>query len=94
MQLFQDNNFFILLAVFSIPALIMGYFEKPLRIYGFSVSLVFLWLVMGGTHRALVYLAVFLLWEIVEAKIYLKVRKKYGRNRKLYYLFLILSLYR
>lgn len=92
MQLFQDNNFFILLAVFSIPALIMGYFEKPLRIYGFAVSLVFLWLVMGGNHRALVYLAVFLLWEIVEAKIYLKVRKKYGRNRKLYYLFLILSL--
>ena len=78
MQLFQDNNFFILLAVFSIPALIMGYLEKPIRLYGFAVSLVFLWLVMGGTTRALIYLGVFLVWEIAEAKIYLKVREKYG----------------
>lgn len=92
MQLFQDNMFFVLLAVLAVPAFILGYLEKPIRLYGFAVSLVFLWLVMGGTPRALCFLGVFLLWEILEAELYVRVREKYGRNRKIYYAFLILSI--
>lgn len=92
MQLFQDNTFFLCLALLSLPALLLGWLEKPLRLYGFLVSVLFVWLSMGSSPRALIYLGIFLTGELAAAKIYLRVRSKTGRSRKLYYLFLLLSI--
>ena len=85
MQLFQDNTFFLCLALLSLPALLLGWLEKPLRLYGFLVSGLFVWLSMGSSPRALIYLGIFLTGELAAAKIYLRVRSKTGRSRKLYY---------
>lgn len=93
MQLFQDDVFFLWLAALSVPALVLGWMEKPLRYYGAGASILFLWLAMGKTPAALAWLGAFLAWELTGARIYLKVRKgKGGRRRDIYWLFLILSL--
>ena len=90
--LFSDLSFFICLGLACIPAIILGVMEKPLRYYGFAVSLIFVFLSMGHNVPALIFLGIFLAWEYIEARVYLIVRQKIGRNGRLYWLFLILSI--
>ena len=92
MALFTDLSFFLTLAAACIPAIILGVLEKPLRYYGFAVSVLFVFLAMGHNLPALIFLGIFLAWEYIEARVYLVVRKKWKRNGKLYWLFLILSI--
>ncbi|MEE3481511.1 MAG: D-alanyl-lipoteichoic acid biosynthesis protein DltB [Lachnospiraceae bacterium] len=92
MTLFSDLSFFICLAIACIPAIIIGALEKPLRCYGFAVSIIFVYLSMGHSLPALIFLGIFLAWEYIEAKVYLIVRQKWGRNARLYWVFLILSI--
>ena len=47
MQMFADHSFFAWLIVMTIPAFILGVFEKPIKYYGMFASLVFLWLALG-----------------------------------------------
>ena len=47
MQMFADHSFFAWLIVMTIPAFLLGVFEKPIKYYGMFASLVFLWLALG-----------------------------------------------
>ena len=53
MQMFADHSFFAWLIVMTIPAFILGVFEKPIKYYGMFASLVFLWLALGHNTVAL-----------------------------------------
>ena len=92
MELFSDLSFFLWLIALSIPAVILGILEKPLKYYGFCVTLVFLWLAMGASPAALMYLAGFCVFEFLLAKIYLALRRKFGRKAGIYRLCLVLSI--
>ena len=92
MGLFTDFSFFACVAVAVVPAYILGVREKPIKYYGFIVTIAFVLLAMGGKPVALAYLTGFCVFEYAMAQIYLKVRAKFDRNAGWYYLFLILSL--
>ncbi|RLK63112.1 D-alanyl-lipoteichoic acid biosynthesis protein DltB [Atopobacter sp. AH10] len=92
MQLFVDTGFFVYAALLSLPAILLGYFEKPIRLYGFAVSLLFVFLAMKDSKTALVFLVIFLIWQLLEAKIYLWLRQKQGRKAGTYWLFMGLAL--
>ncbi|BAK47539.1 hypothetical protein CXIVA_15730 [Clostridium sp. SY8519] len=92
MELFTDFWFFVCLAGVGIPAVILGILEKPLKYYGFAVSLLFLWLVLGHNLLALFYLGLYCIFEFCIIQAYLKLRTRYGRKPGIYWLFLILSL--
>ena len=63
MQLFTDFNFFVYAAILSIPALILGILEKPIKYYGFAVTLFFIWLAMGHNRSSLIWLTFFCVFE-------------------------------
>ncbi len=92
MQLFVDYSFFLWLAALSVPAFILGVMEKPLRHYGFAVSLLFLWFALGANHRALAFLVLFIAMEYGGAECYRRLRQSRGRVAWQYYLFLCLSI--
>lgn len=92
MQMFADHSFFAWLIVMTIPAFILGVFEKPIKYYGMFASLVFLWLALGHNTVALTYLIVFCLLEYTIIQIYLQLRLGGNRSKVLYWLFLLLSI--
>lgn len=92
MQLFVDTSFFVYLAILSVPAIVLGYLEKPIGVYGFIVSLLFIWLAMGAHTKALIFLISFIVWQYFLARLFLWLRTGKGRNARIYWLFMILSL--
>lgn len=92
MQLFTDSSFFLWLIVLTIPAFILGLMERSIKVYGFATSLLFVWLSMGGNRPALIFLAIYLIWEYGGAIAYERLRMKKGRKAGTYYLFLLLSI--
>jgi len=92
MELFSDFSFFVCVAIAAIPAFVLGVREKPIKYYGFAVTLLFVWLAMKNKPIALAYLAGFCVYDYALAQIYLKVRSKFGRNAGWYWLFLLMSL--
>ena len=92
MQLFTDSSFFLWLIVLTIPAFILGLMERSIKVYGFATSLLFVWLSMGGNRPALIFLAIYLIWEYGGAIVYERLRMKKGRKAGTYYLFLLLSI--
>ena len=92
MQLFSDFSFFVLAGIAMIPAVILGIKEKPIKYYGFCVTLMFVWLAMKNSPVALMWLIGFCVFEFLITQIYLRVRRRFGRNAGWYWLFLLLSL--
>lgn len=92
MQFFADYNFFLWLAVLSIPAIVLGIAEKPIRYYGMLATAVMLWLMLGSNLRALGYMILFVLCEYAIMNVYLRIRTGENSSRVLYWFFLLLSL--
>lgn len=92
MTLFGDFYFFAWVAALMIPAAVLGIFEKNLKYYGFAVSIFFIWMVMGGKPVAIINLVLYCIYEYVLVQVFLRLYRKYGRNAKVYWLVLILSL--
>lgn len=92
MQLLGDFYFFGCAAAVAVPAVILGIRERPIKYYGMLATLFFIWMSMGENIPALIYLTVYCVFEFTLTKTYIKLRGKYGRNEKLYYLYLFLSL--
>jgi membrane protein involved in D-alanine export len=92
MALFSDNTFFLAAALFAIPAIIIGALEKPLKYYGFAVTLIFVWFAMGSNRTALMYLTLFCVSEFAVIQIYLALNRKYKRNKYIYFTALALSI--
>ena len=91
MSFFGDLNFFVLLLIISVPAIVLGVLEKPLKYYRMAVSIVVILLFFGSDFHKAIYLVTFILGEFTLIKAYLAVRSK-GRNPIVYRLFLIISL--
>ncbi|MDD6155374.1 MAG: D-alanyl-lipoteichoic acid biosynthesis protein DltB [Eubacteriales bacterium] len=92
MALFSDTSFFVLAGILAVPALILGLREKPIKYYGFAVTLVFVWLSMGHNTAALCWLAAFCVGEYALIQAYLALNKKYRRNKWIYFAALALSI--
>ncbi|MDD3062768.1 MAG: D-alanyl-lipoteichoic acid biosynthesis protein DltB [Massilibacteroides sp.] len=92
MSFFGGFRFFLFLIIILIPAVVMGVREKSLSIYRLASSLLMICLVMGHDKRQLLFLAAFYLIELNAVKLYLLLRKKYGRNPAIYGHFVMLSI--
>ncbi|MEI3337697.1 MAG: D-alanyl-lipoteichoic acid biosynthesis protein DltB [Clostridium sp.] len=92
MSFFGDLQFFICLIILLIPAIFLGVMEKSLKGYRLLSSLIFIFLVIGSDKKQLLFWGIFFLIEFLTVSIYLKLRKKYGRNNNIYTLFLVISI--
>ena len=92
MQLFEDNSFFAWVILFSLPAVFLGFKEKPIKYYGLAVTFVFIWLSMGQSVQALGYLTFFCVFELLLTKAYAALRRLKGRHAFIYRGFLLLSI--
>lgn len=93
MSFFDSLIFFVYLSVALVPAIILGLLEKPLRYYSFLISLVFIYLIYSTKPVQFLYLIIFYFIEVLLIKIYLVLRRKFGRKPWIYRLFLLLSLF-
>lgn len=75
MQLFADQDFFICLAAASVPAFILGYYEKPICHYGMAISALFIWLAMRENPISILYMTGFVLFEYILIRLTLKIRQ-------------------
>lgn len=92
MTYYEGLPFFLCLILVLIVAAVIGYFEKPLRWYGFAVSLMFAAFVFGGHPLNLLYLVLFYLWSMLLIFGYAKVRAAKGRKAGIYHTAVLLSL--
>jgi len=89
---FGGYLFYVCLVLALIPAIVMGILQKPLKLYTLCISLVFIYLVFGKDLSQLIYLTAFYIAELIIVKLYLFLRKKYGRNESIYYGAVFLSI--
>lgn len=92
MNLFEDFQFFVYLAVAAVPAIILGIKEKQIKYYAFAVSLIFIWLALGGNIRAMVSLTGYCFFEFAVLQTWLRIVEKRGRVGGLYVLYIILGI--
>lgn len=84
MSFFSGYTFFIYLIVFLTPAFILGFREKSLRWYRGGISAFFIWAVYKETPIQLIWLLGYVVFSVYLVKIYLFLRKRYGRNPYIY----------
>ena len=53
MSLYDEFDFFVWFAVLAIPAIVLGYMEKKIKIYGFLVTLVFVYMALRNAPISL-----------------------------------------
>lgn len=92
MTLFGEIYFFFLAGVLLIPAVIMGIAEKPLRYYGFLITVIFVALATVSRPEQLVYLIVYCMVQILLVKAFSRIRKTRGANKALFRIFILFSL--
>ena len=90
MEFFSGLNFWSLLIILSIPAIFLGIKEKKNKYYILFSSLVFCFLVYSKNINSLIYLVIFLIYEYMLIKVYLRL--KIEKNCDRVYIFVILSL--
>ena len=81
MSFFSGLNFWLVFILMSIPAVIIGIREKKSKYYILGVSLVFCFLVYSKKINSLISLIIFILYEFLLIKIYLKLKieKNFGK---------------
>ena len=84
MSFFSGYSFFVCLAILLVPAIILGLLEKSLRWYRLVLTLFFIWMIYRETPVQLIYLAAYAIGSCYIVKIYLYLRKKYGRQKYIY----------
>ena len=92
MNLYGNLTFFICLLFALIPAIILGIREKRIKYYSIALTILFILLALGNDIKQLVFLLLYALIELHIIKIYLILRKKYGKNRTIYIHALIFSI--
>lgn len=90
MEFFSGLNFWLLLIILSIPAIFLGIKEKKNKYYILFSSLVFCFLVYSKNINSLIYLVIFLIYEYMLIKLYLRL--KIEKNCDRVSIFVILSL--
>ena len=74
MEFFSGLNFWSLLIILSIPAIFLGIKEKKNKYYILFSSLVFCFLVYSKNINSLIYLVIFLIYEYMLIKVYLRLK--------------------
>ena len=74
MEFFSGLNFWSLLIVLSIPAIFLGIKERKNKYYILFSSLVFCFLVYSKNINSLIYLVIFLIYEYMLIKVYLRLK--------------------
>ena len=74
MEFFSGLNFWSLLIVLSIPAIFLGIKERKNKYYILFSSLVFCFLVYSKNINSLIYLVIFLIFEYMLIKVYLRLK--------------------
>ena len=64
MAFYETPAFFILLAIAALPAVVLGCLGKPIKRYGFAVSIVFLVLLFSRDLYGLACFAFFTVWSV------------------------------
>ena len=90
MEFFSGLNFWLLLIILSIPEIFLGIKEKKNKYYILFSSLVFCFLVYSKNINSLIYLVIFLIYEYMLIKVYLRL--KIEKNCDRVSIFVILSL--
>ena len=75
-----------------IPAVILGIKEKPIRYYGFFVTIVFAVFATVYKPITMAYLGSYCLWELILVKSAVKLQKRQGRNKWTFFALVLLSL--
>lgn len=92
MSFFSGPYFFISLIVLLIPACILGLCEKNIKIYRILLSIFFIYEIYKNTPVQLLYLVIYVIVATLLVCLYIPLRRKYERNRTIYYVVLVLSL--
>ena len=92
MSFFSGYPFFFNLFILLIPAAILGLLGKSLKWYRLALSLYFIFEIYKDTKIQLLYLITYVLFAAAIVQLYLSIRKKNGRDVKVYRLFLCLSI--
>ncbi len=74
MTFYTDPAFFVFLAAALIPAIVLGLLEKPLRGYGFVISIGFLLLLFSKDARSFAAFVFYLVLATATTRVYLHVR--------------------
>lgn len=92
MTIFGSLKFFIDLVLLLIPAIILGICQKSMKLYRIFASIVIIILVIGSDTKQLVFITLFYFIQLHLVKIYLLLRKKFGRNEAIYLHFVAFSI--
>ena len=92
MNYYDGMLFFLFLLPVLAGALIIGYFQKPLRWYILTVSLLAALIIFGARPQEGLWLLLFLGWTLGLCRWYLHQRIKGGRNSGVFHLALVLIL--
>ena len=92
MSLYEGWFFFALLGAALVPALVLGYCQKPLRGYVFFLSAVMIFLIYGKDLQGLCFFLAFLFWSMGLLRFYAADRKKNGRRIMVYRITVALAL--
>lgn len=92
MSFFGNFEFFILLGMILLPAVVMGIRQKPLGFYRLVSSLLMIFIVIGKDGKQVLFFLLFYLIELHLVRLYGLLRKKYGRNSTIYGHFIALSI--
>ena len=91
MSFFSGLDFFILLALILIPAIVLGISEVNLRYYRIIASIAILFLIFRDDLRSVVFLIIFVTLEFLLIRVYLRIREA-AREAVVYRLFLFFSI--
>lgn len=92
MSYYEGLPFYFLLVLVLVIAMVIGWCQKPLRWYGFAVSLIFAAFVFGGQPLHLLYLILFYLWSMLLILSYARMRRQRGRESGIYHGVILLAL--
>lgn len=92
MILFDNLQFFIAAGLLAVPAILMGIKEVNLKYYTLFASVLMIILASYNDIITLVWLLCYLILEISLIKIFLKIMSSNERNKKGFYVFLVLSI--
>lgn len=84
MSMFAGFRFFALLFITLVPAVVLGLKEKSLRYYRDFLTILFVILVFKNSILQFLYLIAYMVLSLFVIKLYMQLRIKYKRNKKIY----------
>lgn len=87
---YEEYLYIYVLMLVSIPAILLGLNQKKIKNYAFFAT-IFMVLLTIGFSKQLKFLGIFIIWEILLIKVYLKIIKNH-KNKWLFRFFIFLSL--